>query len=197
MRAALAIGLAVASSLTLTSSAIATPGARGVAASMTAGLSRSMTGPIGYPHRMPRPTRLIVHKQLNPECDGSACADPDTGEIWIGKRPDRFHASHEIGHVFFRLVADSTQRAQAQALLGFDASTPWENGTGDHGDKSPDEIAADAYAACDLGYSPAPSRAVTASGKVVLRVRWPIAYGYLPTAREHRRFCALVEHIGR
>lgn len=132
-----------------------------------------------YRHRMPQP-RVWAHHELNPSCEGAPCANPMTAEIWIGVHPLRFEVSHEIGHVWWRQVAIDSDRAWITELTGFPVGTPWTSSRPNA--PSPDELAADAYAACDLGMRP--------------YTAWVTSYGYYPTARRHRRICNGIAIIG-
>jgi hypothetical protein len=143
--------------------------------------------------RMPAPAGVVAHDYANPECGGYPCANPFTGEVWLPAGTDRYERAHEIGHIWFATVPTDEQREWFIRKLrlpvtgdGGDLTEgAWYRGTGDDGHDSPDERAADAYAMCDLGRSPA--------GRVgkdgMVRGEWETSYSYLPSARQHRRIC--------
>lgn len=134
--------------------------------------------------RMPAPTHLVRNYANHPACvrDGVPlpCADLDNGEIWVPRGAGRYAVAHETGHLWYFQVPTAEQRAYLDALLtraGHDA---------------PEELAAEAYATCDLGYSPRPRR--RRDGALV--VRWPVAYDYNPSARLHRTICNTIAVYG-
>jgi hypothetical protein len=142
-----------------------------------------------YRHRMPQPPSLVKHRAPCPDegdgrADGKseigACADPTTGRVWVAPGLGRFAWSHEIGHVWWEQVAAERDRRWITYKLGWPRYTEWCGG--EHGMPTPCELAADAYAACDLGLTPAG--------------RWETSYGYLPTVRQHRRICNAIVAIG-
>ena len=141
---------------------------------------------------MPRP-EVTKHRYLNPACEGLRCADWTTGEIWIGKRPHRFAISHEIGHIFDGQVLSDEDREWFTDALDFEPGTPWQTGDVREGTPSggPMEHFADAYAACDLGLHPDGVR----RGRAIYS-DWISAYGYMPTATQHRRICRRIAEVG-
>jgi hypothetical protein len=161
----------------------------GTATQQRVGLPISMTGPAGYQHRMPQPPQLVVHAYLNPACDGYPCADPIGGEIWVGRHARRFDVSHEIGHVWWERVATEVDRSRATRRLGLPADAPWYGDLASYKSRAPiaGEMAADAYAACDLGYG------LQRRGEPGT---WETGYGYTPTRRKHRVMCATIRGIG-
>jgi hypothetical protein len=143
------------------------------------------------PHYMPQPPHVVVHHGGNPDCGGYACADPDTGEIWVRKWDSRFERRHEVGHIYWAQVATAEDRAKVTTMLGFPADEPWECGADvDPWDcQPPAEVAADAYAACDMGRTP--GRSYDRRGRA--RYVWNFSlYGYMPSVREHNRICAFI-----
>lgn len=164
-----------------------------------------------YRHLMPQPPHVWAHHSLNPECgegkqradgtyapgDRKPCADPSTGEIWIGKRPFKFTVSHELGHLWWAQVATEADRQWFKSQLRFAPAAPWEPSFEDYerGTFTPAEFAADAYAACDLGMTTRPQR-VMRNGKVSLVYEWIDAYGYVPSPRVHDRVCAYIKRAG-
>lgn len=151
--------------------------------------------------RMPRPAQYVIHQgEPTPEgCGEEACSIPQLGEVWLVGQPkswiERFALSHEIGHVFFFQTATDSDRAYITRLLRFPDGTPWYASdewyaaSGESDSPPPDEIAADAYAACDLGLAP-----VLPPGR--RSMRWIEGYGYAPTMRQHRRICLAIQFIG-
>jgi hypothetical protein len=133
---------------------------------------------------------LTVHRESCPDYeDGGSCARPETAEIWIAPDADRFDFWHEIGHVWDERVLDDRTRAwfaHKFRRLGVQPGDPW---LGDHafyarGGGAPlaGELFADAFALCWTNWKPRRRAGLVVSG-------WPIAYGYTPGMRLHRRIC--------
>jgi hypothetical protein len=154
--------------------------------------------------RMPAPPSLTVHHSQNPACMDRGvpvpCADPDTAEIWVPRGADRYAVKHETGHVWWASVATDEQRAWFIRKVGLKTTVEggrlvdggWYRGTGLYGNDSPDELAAEAYATCDLGFKPGYRRGKDGA----LREHWPVAYDYHPHVHEQRRICNAISLIG-
>lgn len=140
---------------------------------------------------MPAPPHVTVHEGTPCPDVGGSCSYVDTDDVFLEFGASRFERAHELGHQFDRQVltdADRTSLMRAMRVRG-----PWDQGTGEGcGSTCPDELFADAYAACATGMSPAPRKR-----KDGIRVQtWTTAYGYYPTARQHRRVCFTIQFLG-
>jgi hypothetical protein len=150
--------------------------------------------------RMPAPARVLTHHYANPDCGGYPCANPFTSEVWLPPGTDRYERAHEIGHIWFATIPTDEQREWFIRTLRLPVTSDggsltegaWYRGTGDDGHDSPDERAADAYAMCDLGRSPAGR--LGKGGKV--RGEWESSYSYFPSARQHNGICTLIALLG-
>lgn len=121
--------------------------------------------------------------------DGGSCASPETAEIWLAPDADEFDFWHEVGHVFDHQALDGRARAWLTRKLGFSAATPWTSDAAEadiaiFGTRTPDEVFADAFAACWLGRRP---NGTLRGGMRV--TNWQTGYGYRPSVRQHRRIC--------
>jgi hypothetical protein len=142
---------------------------------------------------MPQPGGLTVIYELNPDCgEVGKCADPATGRIWVGEHPGRHTVAHETAHVFWGRFPASWPRMTQ--LLNLSADTPWYAASEDdylNRRVLAGELAADAYAACDMGLVPGGRRGKDG----VIRGMWFDVYGYNPTARRHARICAFIRTL--
>lgn len=141
---------------------------------------------------MPQPPRVTVHHADCPDyADGGSCADMATNEIWLAPNSGSFERWHEIGHLFDAQVLTDPDRAWF--MRAFRMTGEWVRGTGDEclGKRCPDELFADAYAACANDLRPEGRRR---DGMTVSD--WTTSYGYFPTARQHRRVCNGIAVIG-
>lgn len=144
---------------------------------------------------MPRPKSLTVHSAECPEIGGGSCSSTTTNDIWLGDGADEFDREHEIGHQFDQqILADQNRKWFMQALR---LRGDWSQGTGDQCDshRCPDELFADAYAACALGLNPAGRMKFRGRSRLIVGA-WTTAYGYSPGVRQHRRICNTIAFIG-
>lgn len=140
-------------------------------------------------------TGLTAHFTACPYyADGGSCAQPETAEVWIAPGSSRFEFWHEVGHVFDHQVLDDRAHSWFTRVLGFASGTPWEADEGfyedhDFSQKSPDEMFADAFAACWLRMKPRRQGGLLVS-------EWTTAYWYQPSVRQHRRVCNGIAVLG-
>jgi hypothetical protein len=145
--------------------------------------------------------------------EGAVCADPDTGRMWLAGEFDLFAFAHELGHVYLeRDLADrppphdaGSWRGRLSILLGHDpAAVPWDGLDGPHmltGDDClehacPWELAADAYAACALRFSPRGRWVGRGRRRRIVGRGWSTPYDYSPTPQQHGRICRVLRASG-
>jgi hypothetical protein len=144
--------------------------------------------------RVPLPPQVTVHEDTPcpDDVDVLGCADVEAATVYVGDG-SRFTRWHEVGHLFDHQMLTDANRAWLTRRLGFQVGTPWfEDYADDLSQTMPGEQFADAYAACALGKTPAGRRH---RGGVIVN-DWFTAYGYSPTARQHRRICNAIAVFG-
>jgi hypothetical protein len=136
------------------------------------------------------PYVTVIHASCPdaPTSDPASCADPADATIYLMRGSDQFARQHELGHLYDAELLDDTERAAITPLLGAPAGTPWtRDDCVQH--LCPNEMVADAYAACRLGLEPQPFRR---HGRRI-STGWQTSYGYSPaTNRRHARTCAAI-----
>lgn len=108
------------------------------------------------------------------------CAFRELGLIYLAPGASRFERQHELGHLFDAQYLDDGERNAFRRMIRVPMATPW---FGERGQASPSEHLADMYAACRLDLDPAR--------------RWETAYDLVPTRRDFRRICRLLERSAR
>jgi hypothetical protein len=151
------------------------------------------------PPPLPRPMPEVVRAPCPGLDDAAGChigagqADPagrtyERGAVFVAV-PGRFARLHELGHAFDATMMDAGERERFSRILRLrDLLWTWSYEEGGALIQDPGTLAekfADAYAACRLGLR-------VGSGRP-----WETGYGYYPTARQHRRACALVSAAAR
>ncbi len=134
---------------------------------------------------VPMPTAPVVQAAC-PD-GGGDCYYQGTAYVEPGSPAVRFRTWHELGHALDAERLTDTDRATFTSL--FKMQGAWNQGTG-MGTRSPNEVFADAYAACALRMRPHGR----ARGRMVVS-RWQTSYGYYPTSRQHRRVCFAISQV--
>jgi hypothetical protein len=116
-----------------------------------------------------------------------------TGQVWLKPGDGTAILWHEIGHAVEHQLLDEvpTSRAWFTAMFGFAPGTPWFAG---FQERAPGELFAEAYARCQLGWTPPRTiiRTHRRGGMTISREIHrgkPAGYGYTPTVRQHRAIC--------
>ena len=162
-------------------------------------VGKATAGSAGLPVLKPFPPKFEIRYEPCPDYlpEITSCADQENAVIWLAPDADRFDRWHELGHLFDAQLLTDADRAWFTPLLGFEPGMPW---FGDYDafverhDLSatlPGEQFADAYAACAIGLKPQGER----RGGLLVG-KWTTAYGYQPTARQHRLICAQILSLG-
>jgi hypothetical protein len=148
---------------------------------------------------LPQPMPQIITSECPGDADAGGCYI-GAGEADINGRAyahgaaytvdgNRFAVLHELGHAYDATMMDAGERNRFARLAGMnDLLWTWSddvNGALVQGSGTPAERFADAYAACRMAL-------VVGSGHT-----WWTSYGYLPTARQHRRICKTIARAGR
>jgi hypothetical protein len=151
-------------------------------------------------HLMPQPTNVTVVHGLPVSCqeiNAAACTDMANATIYVADaHPEAFVMSHERGHVFDWQYLDDAEHTTLMARMHMAppwwiAWTPQMIIEGARVPRSPGEVFADAYAACDLGLgTPTP-----VGGTGMRWVTWETAYGWFPTRHQQRRVCAAIRRF--
>jgi hypothetical protein len=139
-------------------------------------------GVVPPPVLEPLPTGVQVIPTACPYSPAKGCSDGT--RIWSDPTGDpglaAFRVRHEMGHVQDHRFYDPGERNRLTRLMGFPVGTPWSQGTWPRIDRSPEEVAADAFASCSLGLMPNGSYWVMT------------AYNWDPTPLQQRLVCGTI-----
>lgn len=131
---------------------------------------------------VPVPYAAVIHAPC-PGGRSGACSDPAAGIVYLPRGTSRFIRYHELGHVYLERLSPFWKGA-IMTHMGLDpARIAWvsDDYVCDqfHGEVCPNELAADAYAACAMGFVPG-------------RGRWMSTYDYFPSRRQQRKVCGAI-----